>query len=55
LNTTVLMVVASPLYKQHYDLQAGACLEEDAEQVEVYSVRLEGERPDRPLTMQAWI
>jgi nitrite reductase (NADH) small subunit len=37
------LVVASPLYKQHYDLQTGACLEDDAEQVEVYSVRLEGD------------
>ena len=36
------LVVASPLYKQHYDLQTGACLEDDTEQVEVYSVRLEG-------------
>ena len=51
LNTTVLMVgdiagqlvVASPLYRQHYDLQTGACLEDDAEQVDVYSVRLEGD------------
>jgi len=37
------LVVASPLYKQHYDLQTGACLEEEAEQVEVYTVRLEGD------------
>jgi len=37
------LVVASPLYKQHYDLQTGACLEDTAEQVEVYGVRLEGD------------
>ena len=36
------LVVASPLYKQHYDLQTGACLEDDDVQVEAYNVRLEG-------------
>ena len=37
------LVVASPLYKQHFDLQTGACLEEEGVQVEVYSVRLDGD------------
>lgn len=37
------LVVASPLYKQHYDLQTGACLEDDTAQVQVYSVRLDGD------------
>jgi len=37
------LVVASPLYKQHFDLQTGACLEEDTEQVAVYAVRLDGD------------
>jgi len=37
------LVVASPLFKQHYDLQTGACLEDADEQVEVYNVRLDGD------------
>ena len=37
------LVVASPLYKQHFDLQSGECLEEDEIAVEVYAVRLEGD------------
>jgi nitrite reductase (NADH) small subunit len=37
------LVVASPLYKQHFSLETGACLEDDEMQVEVYNVRLEGD------------
>jgi len=37
------LVVASPLFKQHYDLQTGACLEDADEKVEVYNVRLDGD------------
>lgn len=37
------LVVASPLYKQHFDLLTGQCLEEEQVEVEVYSVRLEGD------------
>ena len=37
------LVVASPLYKQHFSLETGACLEEEGVQVEVYPVRLEGD------------
>lgn len=37
------LVVASPLYKQHFDLHTGQCLEEDGVQVEVYRVRLDGD------------
>ncbi len=37
------LVVASPLYKQHFDLTTGACLEEPDQQVEVYDVRLDGD------------
>ena len=37
------LVVASPLYKQHFDLLTGACLEQQEIQVGVYSVRLEGD------------
>ena len=37
------LVVASPLYKQHFDLLTGACLEQEEMCVEVYSVRLDGD------------
>jgi len=37
------LVVASPLYKQHFALQTGACLEDDSQQVAVYAVRLDGD------------
>lgn len=36
------LVVASPLYKQHFDLETGECLEDDEVQVEVFRVRLDG-------------
>lgn len=34
-------VVASPLYKQHFDLQTGQCIEDEAIVVKTYAVRLE--------------
>ena len=34
------LVVASPLYKQHFDLQTGACIEDGAISVPVYLVEL---------------
>lgn len=37
------LVVASPLYKQHFDLVSGECLEEENMCVETYSVRIEGD------------
>ncbi len=37
------LVVASPLYKQHFCLKTGRCLEEEGVGVEVYPVRLEGD------------
>ena len=37
-------VVASPLYKQHFSLETGVCLEDEEVRVEVYHVRLEGDR-----------
>lgn len=37
------LVVASPLYKQHFDLQTGACLEDESVCVEVFKARLEGD------------
>lgn len=36
------LVVASPLYKQHFDLKTGVCLEDDNIRVEVYRARLDG-------------
>jgi len=37
------LVVASPLYKQHFDLATGECLEEEGVRVEVYKARLDGD------------
>lgn len=34
-------VVASPLYKQHYNLQTGQCVQDDAVSVPVYPVSIE--------------
>jgi nitrite reductase (NADH) large subunit len=38
------LVVASPLYKHHYSLTTGRCLEDAAHSVNPYPVRLEGEQ-----------
>ena len=35
------IVVASPLYKQHFDLNSGECLEDENESVKTYSILLE--------------
>ena len=37
-------VVASPLYKQHFDLATGECLEAPAQSVRTYPVRVDGGR-----------
>lgn len=37
-------VVASPLYKQHFNLQTGGCLEDESIQIPVYSVRMQAQR-----------
>jgi nitrite reductase (NADH) small subunit len=37
-------VVASPLYKQHFSLLSGECLEDPSVQVPVYRVLLDGDR-----------
>lgn len=34
-------VVTSPIYKQHYDLMTGVCLEDPAVRIPVYAVRVE--------------
>lgn len=48
-------VVASPLYKQHFSLRTGICLEEDSVRVRTYPVLLDGERIrlEIPVTQQA--
>ena len=38
------LVVASPLYKQHFDLQTGECLEDSAVNVPVFTVAMEGDQ-----------
>jgi nitrite reductase (NADH) small subunit len=35
------IVVASPIYKQHFDLQTGECLEAPAHSVDCFAVRVE--------------
>ncbi|MBL1273467.1 MAG: nitrite reductase (NADH) small subunit [Marinobacter maritimus] len=37
-------IVASPLYKQHFNLKTGACLEDDSVTVKTYPVLLDGNR-----------
>lgn len=38
------IVVASPIYKQHFDLQSGECLEAPAQSVASYPARIDGGR-----------
>ncbi len=38
------LTVASPLYKQHYVLETGQCLEEETLSIPTYSVKVEGDR-----------
>lgn len=37
------LVVASPIYKQHFSLEGGKCLEDDSVSIACYDVRTEGE------------
>ena len=37
-------MVASPLYKQHFDLETGQCFEDDAVKVPVYGVQINAGR-----------
>jgi nitrite reductase (NADH) small subunit len=34
-------VVASPLYKQHFNLQTGVCLEDETVKIPIYMIRIE--------------
>ena len=36
-------VVASPLYKQHFELETGQCIEDDSVKLTVYPVRVQGD------------
>jgi nitrite reductase (NADH) small subunit len=38
------LVVASPLYKQHFSLLSGQCLEDDSVSIPVYDVVVDGDR-----------
>lgn len=38
------LVVASPLYKQHFDLTSGACLEEEGMRLSSYAVAFDGDQ-----------
>lgn len=38
------VVVASPLYKNHFDLRTGECLEMPEQSVQAYGVRVDGGR-----------
>jgi nitrite reductase (NADH) small subunit len=37
------LVVASPLYKHHFNLETGVCLEDEAAALKTYAVRVEGD------------
>lgn len=37
-------MLASPMYKQHFNLKTGICFEDDAVSVPVYPVRIENDR-----------
>ncbi len=37
------IVVASPLYKQHFDLSTGHCLKDDSISVKTFPVRIDGD------------
>lgn len=37
-------VVASPLYKQHFDLTSGDCLEDESVSVKIYPISLDGDK-----------
>jgi nitrite reductase (NADH) small subunit len=36
-------VVASPLYKQHFNLQTGICLEDQSVSIPIYAVRIDND------------
>ena len=38
-----VLVVASPLYKQHFELSTGKCIEDNSVSIKTYKVRVDGE------------
>ena len=38
------LVVASPLYKEHFNLTSGQCLEKPEHSLKVYPIKLEGDK-----------
>lgn len=43
-NIVDKVVVASPLYKQHFDLSTGNCIEDNSIVIQTYPVRLNGNK-----------
>ncbi|MDP7593609.1 MAG: nitrite reductase small subunit NirD [Litorilituus sp.] len=41
-NINNKIVIASPLYKQHFDLETGICIEDQNVKISTYPVRLKG-------------
>ena len=41
-NLVGKVVVASPIYKQHFDLNTGVCLEDQSININIYPVRVHG-------------
>ena len=37
-------MVSSPIYKQHFSLKTGLCLEDEDVKVDAYAIRIDGER-----------
>jgi nitrite reductase (NADH) small subunit len=37
-------MVSSPIYKQHFSLKTGVCLEDETIKVAAYAIRIEGDR-----------
>jgi nitrite reductase (NADH) small subunit len=38
------VMVSSPIYKQHFSLKTGICLEDENVKVDAYAIRIEGDR-----------
>lgn len=50
------LVVASPLYKQHFNLQTGVCVEQPDVSIAVYAVELRGTTSDEADdTGEVWV
>ncbi|MFT5032541.1 MAG: nitrite reductase (NADH) small subunit [Bacteroidia bacterium] len=47
------LVIASPIYKQHFALANGRCIEDETQSISAYSVRLEGDTVMVGITDQA--